>query len=88
MYHYKISCPNKSRQIKKAIQTILQKKLVKVVKRYNYIKSYSINDYWKVNKKEEKILLLIDCNNIKNTKKIIEWILWEKIYILQKIDEK
>ncbi len=83
----KLACPNRPRQIKKAIQIILQKNLATTIKRQNYIKSYYKDDQWKIRKQEEKILILIWCENLTKAIEIIEWIISEKIYIIYQQNE-
>ncbi len=83
MKNYLISCENKSRNIKRWINVVLEKNIVKEVKRMNYVKSYKKNDLWKIKKNEEKMLLLIDCNDIEKFTKIFEWIIWSKIFIIK-----
>lgn len=47
----------KSRDLRKIIVTILKMWLANSVKSFNYVKDYSLDD-WKVQKSEEKILLI------------------------------
>lgn len=85
---YLVFCPNKPRLLKKSFTTILKKELVSMVKKINYTKSYYVDSKKNIKSKEEKMILLINCNNINLTKSIIEWTLWEEIYIIEKLNGK
>lgn len=83
MWDYIIYCPNKPREIKRFINLLLKQNIVKNIKRINYVKSFTKNSKWEIQKDEEKILIINWCDDIEKVVNISKWIIWEWVYLLK-----